>query len=579
MSASARRALRVAIHQKNPIAGDIEGNRDVILAAIWASALSSRQPVDLLVFPEAFLSGYPIDDLAASPPFLRDIEKAVQAIADEVQARGGPAVLFGAPEEGADRPFNSAYLILPDGSKKVARKVDLPNEGPFDERRVFAAGDERLPFEVAGFRIGVVICEEMWHPHIPARLASGLADVLIVINGSPYTRGKAVGDRLGHARRRVRETGVPLIYCNMVGGQDELVFDGASFVLDSAGRTIMQMESFAEAVETVEVEHGEGGGVASHDFADAPPRMRPLATVPTGSEADYRACVLALRDYVGKQGFRSVIVGISGGVDSALVAAMAVDALGPDRVRGVTMPSRVTSSDSLGDAHAVGRTLGITLDETGIADMVEASSRALAPILGEAPTGVTLENLQARSRMMVLMALSNATGALVLTTGNKSECSVGYATLFGDMAGGFNPIKDLYKTEVWELSRWRNRSTVNGLLGPKEPIPESVIAKPPTAELAEGQTDEATLGPYALLDALLRGIVDTQVGPEEALRRVDLALPGSALAFLTPEHARRIARMTANAEYKRRMAAPGPKIGPRAFGRDRRYPIVNRFNR
>jgi NAD+ synthase len=560
--------LRIVVAQLNATVGDVRGN--LIKAQEFISQHS--KDADLIVFPESFLAGYQADDLVLNAGFIASIEQAMTDLAAFVRG-GDVAVLIGAPEAGPDLPFNAAHLLYPDGVRRTARKVDLPNDGPFDEKRVFAPGELRKPFLLKGHRIGVVICEEMWHRTVTDHLAGELADVLIAINGSPYSRGKHKGVRLAHARRRVRETGLPLIYCNLIGGQDELVYDGASFALQPDGTHALALPAFEEAAGTVTILNGWLMSGRPEDFAQYPSDM----------EADYAACVLALRDYVEKNRFPGVVLGISGGIDSALVGAIAVDALGRDRVQGITMPSRITTGGALTDAHATAAGLGIKLVEIPIADMVAAANDAISPHLAVSGPGITGENLQARARMIIVMAWSNQTGLLPLTTGNKSEGSVGYSTIYGDAAGGFNPIKDIYKfLGVWPMAKMRNQITPPiSLGGDALKIPETVIAAVPSAGLAEGQTDEATLGPYEVLDALLVEIIDNQSSSSEAARRVRKAFADRAEAptykpFLTVEHAAFVGRLVRNAEFKRRQAAPGPKIGPLAFGRDRRYPITNR---
>lgn len=557
--------LAIVVAQTNPVVGDLDDNLREIIRIV-----RDNKAADLVVFPECALTGYPLDDLVTRPGFLTDVAARLDALAAEVQSLGGPHVLVGAPDRGADLPFNGAFLLAPHGGRRVAHKHDRPNDGPFDEVRTFALGDLRGPFAIKGVRVGVMICEEMWHQPVARHLAGELADLLIVINGSPYTRDKHSQLRIPHARRRVAETGLPLLYVNLVGGQDELVFDGASFALSSRGDVVMQAPAFQTCERVVIYDRG---GLTT-DSAEGAGGGYPGTNV-----GDYQACVLALRDYVEKSGFPGVVIGESGGLDSAVVSAMAVDALGPDRVLAVTMPSRITSGENLSDAHAVAESLGIRIEEIPIAPMVAAFEAALA--LPDDP-GVAIENVQARVRMTVLMRYSNARGLLPISTGNKSELSVGYCTLYGDMAGGFNPIKDIYKTEVFEFAKLRNRFAPDICLGPaNRVIPPQVIAKPPSAELVAGQTDEATLGPYPVLDQLLRSIVDAELPAREAARIAQVALRGAfdeatSARFLTVDHAKFVGNLVRIAEHKRRQGAIGPKIGPRAFGRDRRYPVVNR---
>lgn len=557
--------VAVTLAQTNPVVGDLTGNLAAIIDIIKANVGS-----DLVAFAECALTGYPLDDLVTRPGFLADVAEKLDELTEAVRDLGGPHVLIGAPDRGANLPFNGAFLIGPDGSRRVAHKHDRPNDGPFDEVRTFAQGDLRGPFAVKGLRIGVMICEEMWHPTVAKHLAGELADVLLVINGSPYTREKNAL-RLAHARRRIRETGLPLIYLNLTGGQDELVFDGGSFALNQGGAEVMRMAAFEPDQRTLTVSYGRG----KTDFLEITDE-KGLDTYPEADVADYLAAVTALRDYVEKSGFPGVVIGESGGIDSAFVSALAVDALGPERVLAVTMPSKISSGADLSDAHEVARDLGIAIREVPIGPMVEAFEVALGK---PDDPGVARENVQARVRMTVLMRISNAEGLLPITTGNKSEVSVGYCTLYGDMAGGFNPIKDIYKTQVFALAKMRNERGVRGGKGPlRNVIPPQIVAKAPSAGLAEGQTDEATLGPYVVLDALLRRIVDEQMPAREAARIVARELAGANVdpKFLTAEHAKFIGDLVRRAEHKRRQGAPGPKIGPRAFGRDRRYPIVNK---
>ncbi|CAH1691980.1 Glutamine-dependent NAD(+) synthetase [Hyphomicrobiales bacterium] len=551
------RKLNLVLAQLNPRVGDLRNNADRAI-----EVLRQHPDADVIVFPECFLTGYPIEDLVLRPAFLAATERELARVTEAVVAVGGPAVVMGAPEEGPALPYNAAYFISPDGSKKVARKRDRPNDGVFDEVRNFACGDFRPPIKFRGVRIGIGICEEMWHPSVAQDLAGELADVLIFINGSPYTRGKHRDQRMAHAKARVRETGLPLVYLNTVGGQDELVFDGASFVLDEKGLVRAQLPAFKESIQTISV-----------PFGDEFPHQEPY---PEDEVADYLACVLGLRDYVNKSRFMTVVLGMSGGIDSALVGTMAVDALGADRVKAVTLPSTITEKGDIADAVEVCARLGIELATVPIGEPVEAICRMLG-IAGRVPN-VTEENIQARVRMIALMAHSNEHGHMLLSTGNKSEGSVGYATLYGDMAGGFNPIKDIYKTDVWSLSRMRNEFRPEGVLGPDAPIPPAIIAKAPSANLALGQTDEAKLGPYAILDELLRGFVDEDMDSVSALARARTAIGADGdPRFLTNDHTRFVGALLRQSEHKRRQSAPGPKVGPRAFGRDRRLPIVNAF--
>jgi NAD+ synthase len=439
----------------------------------------------------------------------------------------------------------------------VRFKWDLPNYGVFDEKRVFAQGPMPGPMDFKGVRIGAPICEDMWGPDVTECLAETGAEILLVPNGSPYHRGKE-DVRINLAVARIKETGLPLVYANQVGGQDELVFDGASFALHADLSLAFHLVSFLETVQVTRWRR-EGG---SWRCADGPK----VAAI-EGDEADYAACVLGLRDYVNKNGFPGVVMGLSGGVDSALTAAMAVDALGAKRVHCLMLPYQYTAKESLEDAAAVAKALGVRLDKVPIAAAVAGLEKSLADMFKGKPRDVTEENLQARARGIVLMSVSNKFGSMVLTTGNKSEMSVGYATLYGDMNGGFNPVKDLYKTEIYRLGRLRNRWKPADALGPDgEVISERVFAKAPTAELRENQTDQDTLPPYAMLDQILERLVER----EEAV--ADIAAAGFEI-----ETVKRVEQMLHLAEYKRRQACPGVKVTLKNFGRDRRYPITNKF--
>jgi NAD+ synthase len=450
-------------------------------------------------------------------------------------------------------------MALLDGGRieAVRFKVDLPNYGVFDEKRVFKPGPSPGPIVFRGVRVGVPICEDIWGPDPVECILETGGEILLVPNASPYERDK-LATRQNVAVARVVESGLPLIYLNMVGGQDELAFDGGSFALN-ADRTLgAQLPAFRPMVARTVWERSETGWRCIEG---------PREVVEEGDEADYAACVMGLRDYVDNNRFPGVVLGLSGGVDSALCAAMAVDALGAERVHAVMLPYRFTSNESLSDAAECAKALGVRYDIVPIAEPVEGVERALKQMFAGKPRDITEENIQSRARGLILMAISNKTGAMVVTTGNKSEMSVGYATLYGDMNGGFNPIKDLYKMEVFRLSALRNRWKPRGALGPDgEVIPENIIVKPPSAELRENQKDEDSLPPYPVLDGVLRGLV------EKEMRVADIVAEG-----YDPETVRRVERLLYLAEYKRRQSAPGVKVGPKNFGRDRRYPIVNRF--
>jgi NAD+ synthase len=545
--------LAVTIAQLNPVVGDIAGNAD---KARRARAKAAGDCADLVVFSELFICGYPPEDLVLKPALQEACRGAVEALAADT-ADGGPAMLIGTPWVEDGKLYNAVALL--DGGRVAGLrfKVDLPNYGVFDEKRVFAPGEMPGPINFRGIRLGVPICEDIWGPEPVECISETGGEILLVPNGSPYRRS-VIDERLNVAVARVKDAGMPLVYVNQVGGQDELVFEGASFVLNADLTFGAQLPSFREAVVTVVFERTADGWHCGGS---------PTARLESGDEADYAACVLGVRDYVDKNGFPGVVIGLSGGVDSALCAAISVDALGPERVRCVMLPYRFTSQQSLDDAAAIATALGVHCDIVPIASAVEGLEKALAPLMAGLKRDVTEENLQARARGTMLMAVSNKFGLMVVTTGNKSEMSAGYATLYGDMNGGFNPVKDLYKTEVYRLSRLRNRWKPEGALGPSgRVIPENVIVRAPTAELRENQTDQDSLPPYDVLDAILERLVER----EEPISTI-------VAAGFDRELVQRIERMLAVAEYKRRQACPGVKVTLRSFGRDRRYPITNRF--
>ena len=553
--------LAIALAQLNPTVGDIAGNTDLIREA---RAQAAAQGADLLVASELFLVGYPPEDLVLKPAFLEEARVAAKALAAET-ADGGPGILLGLPwrEEGATGPLrqhvHNALAVLDGGEITALRfKVDLPNYGVFDEKRVFKAGPLPGPVNFRGVRLGIPICEDIWTEEVCECLMESGAEILIVPNGSPFEMDKPdFRVQLGVAR--VTETGLPLIYVNQVGGQDELVFDGNSFALNADCHLKVQLPAFEETVVTTIWERGADDGWVCE--------AGPVTAPDSGMEPTYRALVLGLRDYVNKNRFPGVIIGLSGGIDSAITAAVAVDALGPERVHCVMMPSPYTSQESLDDAAEAARLMGVTLDEVNIVPAMQAFEAMLQPLFDGAAPDTTEENIQARSRGITLMALSNKLGHMVLSTGNKSEMSVGYATLYGDMCGGYNVLKDVYKTTVFQLSRWRNQALPKGALGPSgRVIPERIITKPPSAELKPNQTDQDSLPPYDALDDILARLIEDEMGIDDIVAR------GHERATVN-----RVWRLLENAEYKRRQAPPGVKITARAFGRDRRYPITNAF--
>lgn len=533
--------LRIALAQLNLLVGDIPGNA----ARLTQAAVNARDAhgADVILFPELSLTGYPPEDLLLRPSLDLRIEEAVATL----KAVQGITLVFGLPERGAAGLLNAAW-VLRDG-QVLARyaKQELPNHQVFDERRYFVPGTQAAVFEQAGAHLGITICEDIWHagPALAARAAG--ADLLLNLNASPFHAGKPA-ERHQIVARRCAETGLPVAYCNLVGGQDELIFDGGSFAMQADGSPVLQAPVFEESLQVI-------------DFDVASGRFLPAAqqALPGLEESVYRALVLAVRDYVGKSGFKGVVLGLSGGIDSALTLAVAVDALGAERVRAVMMPYRYTAEMSLEDAEAEARTLGVHYSVLSIAPMVEAFTETLAETFAGLGKDKTEENLQARSRGVLLMAISNKLGYLVLTTGNKSEMSVGYATLYGDMAGGFDVLKDVPKTLVFRLCEWRNAQTPDA-----PPIPQRVIDRPPSAELAPDQKDEDSLPPYPVLDEILRRYVEC-----------DESAAAIVAAGFDAETVHRVLRLVDLNEYKRRQAAIGPRITQRGFGKDRRYPIVN----
>ena len=541
--------MKIALAQIGCVVGDVTANVTRIRAA---RAEAAAKGADLVVTPEFSVGGYPPEDLVRKPAFIAQCEAAIAALAADT-ADGGPALIVGGPWQDGALLYNAAYVL--DGGTVLARRAkhELPNYGVFDEKRVFDPGPCPGPVMVRGVRLGLMVCEDFWLPTVSETLAETGAELLLSINGSPFEDGK-------HERRvalgvaRVVETGLPFVFVGLVGGQDELVFDGASFVLNADRSLAVQAPLFDEAVVMTEWRDG---------------RFVPqtLPPVPDRMEAIYRCLMVGLRDYVGKNRFPGVLLGLSGGIDSALSAAVAVDALGAARVRTVMLPSPYTGPDSLEDAAECARLLCIRCDTVAITPAMDAVDEALAPLFHGRIPDVTEENIQSRTRGLLLMAMSNKFGDMVLTTGNKSEMSVGYATLYGDMCGGYSVLKDVYKTTVFALCRWRNAHVPPGALGPAGPVmPERVITKPPSAELKPGQTDQDSLPPYDELDGILLGLVEGE-------QSVD-TLVGAGHDRAT---VLRVWRMLDRAEYKRRQAPPGVKISPRAFGRDRRYPITNGF--
>jgi NAD+ synthase len=557
MSARPSDRLAITVAQLNATVGDVTGNAEKVRQA---RAAATADGADLVVFPELFIAGYPPEDLVLKPAFQAACRAAVEALARET-ADGGPALLVGTPWAENGKLYNAVTLLDQGMIAAVRRKVNLPNYGVFDERRVFAAGPPPGPVNFRGVRIGAPVCEDIWtewgdYEDVIETLTETGAEFLIVPNGSPYSRDKD-DVRLNIAVARVTESGMPMLYVNQVGGQDELVFDGESFALHADRSLALRLPAFRECVTTTQWTRAGNSWRC----------QGPVMPVEDGHHADYAACVLGLRDYVDKNRFPGVVLGLSGGIDSALCAAIAVDALGPGRVQCVMLPYRFTAEESLRDAAAAAKALGVRYDVVPIAAAVEGLEATLAPLFAGRPRDITEQNLQARARGTILMAVSNKFGLMVVTTGNKSEMSAGYATLYGDMNGGFNPIKDLYKTEVYRLARLRNEWKPDGALGPDGVvIPENILVRAPTAELDANQKDQDTLPPYDVLDHILERLVER----EEPVASI-------VAAGFDRDTVVKIERMLNIAEYKRRQAAPGVKITSRNFGRDRRYPITNRF--
>ncbi|MDA8051657.1 MAG: NAD+ synthase [Rhodospirillales bacterium] len=545
--------LKIALAQLNPHIGAVAAN----LAGIRrARAEAARLGADLLVTPEFSIGGYPPEDLVRKPAFVAACEEAMQSLAADT-VDGGPGILAGGPWRDGEKLYNAAFLL--EGGTVLAHRAkhELPNYGVFDDKRVFDAGPLAGPVSFHGFRLGLMVCEDWWLPAVAETLAESGAEMLLSVNGSPFEAGKQA-QRIALAVSRVVETGLAFVFCAQVAGQDELVFEGASFVLNPDRSLAVQLPFFEEHL-ALTVWHRRDGRLhcAPAELASEPPRIEQI----------YRSMMLGLADYVRKNRFPGVILGLSGGIDSALSAAVAVDALGAERVRAVMLPSPYTSAESLEDAIECARRLGIRCDSVPITPAMQAFQGMLAPLFDGRQADATEENIQARARGITLMALSNKFGDMLLTTGNKSEMSVGYATLYGDMCGGYSVLKDVYKTTIFALARWRNEHLPPHAASPAHsPIPERIITKPPSAELKPNQTDQDTLPPYDVLDAILEGLVEGE-------QSVDALV---AKGFDRPT-VLRVWRMLDRAEYKRRQAPPGVKITPRAFGRDRRYPITNGF--
>ncbi|MGH8295008.1 MAG: NAD+ synthase [Steroidobacteraceae bacterium] len=539
-------SLRIGLAQLDLLVGDVQGNAARVIEC--ARAAHREHQADLVAFPELTLSGYPPEDLLFHRGFRRQVEAGLEEVCRQVP---GPAVVIGYPEYTRSDIYNSAALITGGTIAAIHRKAELPNYKVFDEKRYFHAGAQPTVVDCNGFRVGLLVCEDIWQPESAQLTRSDRAELLVVINASPYERGKQ-RERESVVRARVTDVGLPIVYVNMVGGQDELVFDGNSFVMDAQGRLVMRAPAFKEGTYFIDFER-RGRGVVAPLPGEVAPQSSDEATV-------YDALVLGVRDYVNKHGFPGVVIGLSGGVDSALTLAIAADALGADRVHAVMMPSRYTSSMSLADAAEEARLLGVRYSELSIEGMFEATLGTLKEEFAGRPADATEENVQSRCRMLLLMGISNKTGRMLLTTGNKSEMAVGYATLYGDMAGGFAPIKDCSKLLVYRLAAYRNS------LG--RVIPQRAIDRPPSAELRHEQKDSDSLPPYEILDPILEAFIEEDLSVDELeARGFDRATVGRVLDLVKRN------------EYKRRQAPPGVRVSRRAFGRDWRYPITNGYRR
>lgn len=578
-------SFSIAIAQLNPIVGGIEQN---MLKALKAWKYGRAHGADLVAFGEAYMSGYQLQDFVRQRVFLKDVGRALENLATAMIA--GPPSVIGAPYCEGEKIYNGYFLLQEGEVRRVSQKHHLPNDSIFDEKRFFAAGAISTPYRVGGLKIGSPICEDIWQTNIAQKMVDDGAELILVPNGSPYARGKHQYQRLPMMQRRAREAGVALIYLNIVGGQDDQIFDGRSFVLNPKGQECFTLAAFEENIGYVRFEKNGGCwqfenaeiSVFESDFKKnviskhvrikasqktAYARKDGFMSCADSYEEDYQAMVCGVHDYVQKSGFNKVLLGLSGGIDSALVATIGVDALGADNVRAVRLASQYTSQASLDDAEELSKKLGCKLDDIPITMPFLAIEKTLAPHFADKKPDISEENIQARLRGLLLMALSNKFGEMLLTTGNKSELAVGYATIYGDMAGGYNPIKDLYKTRVFEIARWRNETHRAWMKVPScVPIPEQILLKPPSAELRFDQRDDDNLPSYKVLDPILKGLIDDEMTIDALVKE------GFARDIIE-----KIQNLVFNAEYKRFQSAPGPRLSQRAFWLDRRYPIVNHW--
>lgn len=544
--------FQITLAQLNPTVGDLEGNYKVAIEA-WEQA--QKMGSDLIAFTELFITGYNTQDLIKKPSFFKAAQDQILKLAKN--CKNGPAIAIGGPAYLKGKLYN-AYYILADGNvADVIMKHHLPNQNVFDEKRIFDEGEISGPYQIGPIRIGSPICEDAWHSDVSETLSETGAQLLLVPNGSPYYNGKN-DVRLNKMVARVVETNLPLIYLNMVGAQDDQVFDGGTFALNRGGSLAIKLPLFEEALEHIVLEETDiGWNIIKGD----------LAKVPCDKESDYHAMVMGLRDYCKKSGFEKVVLGLSGGIDSALVAVIASDAIGSANVRSIMLPSPYTSQTSLIDATDLVENLGCKSDTLPINDSLAAIDKTLSSTFEGRKIDLTEENIQSRLRGLLLMAVSNKFGEMLLTTGNKSEVSVGYSTIYGDMAGGFNPIKDLYKTKVFEISKWRNKNHRPWMKGPPGSIiPDSIITKAPTAELRPNQKDSDSLPDYPVLDAILTILVDEDGSTNDCLK-----------AGYNKSDVSKVEKLLYESEYKRFQSAPGTRLSQRAFWLDRRYPIVNKW--